>query len=231
MRIYLGGFLSLPRHIQDILSVDHCPELFCQEPQGSSLRDTALALVARWPDFPESMDVIGYSYGGRLALALALAAPNRVRRLVLVSAHVGLESESLRITRLARDELWARRFEGDPWEGLLSDWDAQSALGGRFELPRPEFAYNRARLASVLRFEGLGSQPPFGHRLGEIRSPVLLVSGASDVSYCDLYASVRTRFRNAKHVVIGGSGHRVPFDQPRNFEACVEDFLGAANWC
>ena len=52
---------------------------------------------------PERFDLCGYSMGGRLALHVALAAPERVGRLVLVSTTAGIEDAAERASRRGSD--------------------------------------------------------------------------------------------------------------------------------
>ena len=57
----------------------------------------------------EPLDLVGYSMGGRLALAYAVRNPGRVGRLVLESASPGLQTESERAARKESDEALARQ--------------------------------------------------------------------------------------------------------------------------
>jgi hypothetical protein len=75
-----------------------------------------IAVASRPP--MEGDVVLGYSRGGRLALE-ALAGGARYRKAVIVSS--GLNLETGREERRARDEAWARRFERDPWDEVLRD--------------------------------------------------------------------------------------------------------------
>src|SRR5690349_21125902 len=61
---------------------------------------------------------IGYSMGGRLALHVALAFPEHVERLVLVSATAGIEDAMDRAVRREQDELRAQSAEASPAEFL-----------------------------------------------------------------------------------------------------------------
>ncbi len=47
----------------------------------------------------EPFDLLGYSLGARFSLHAALAAPHRVRRLVLIGATAGIEDEAARAAR------------------------------------------------------------------------------------------------------------------------------------
>src|SRR5690606_18972988 len=58
--------------------------------------------------FGGPVDVVGYSQGARVALALAAQRPERVRRLVLESGSPGLHARKLRSLRRAEDEARAQ---------------------------------------------------------------------------------------------------------------------------
>src|SRR4051812_22640158 len=72
---------------------------------------------------PERFALVGYSMGGRVALHVALAAPERISRLVLVGATAGIDDPGERAQRRARDEALAARVERQTIE--------ESAAGGR----------------------------------------------------------------------------------------------------
>src|ERR1700759_2844411 len=73
----------------------------------------------------ERFVLCGYSLGGRIALHVALAAPERVSRLVLVSAGAGIEDEQERAQRRERDEELARMLEREPFGVFIARWNAQ----------------------------------------------------------------------------------------------------------
>src|SRR4051794_14771243 len=58
---------------------------------------------------PERFVLAGYSLGGRIAQHVALAAPERVERLMLVSTTAGIEDAGERAARRAADEALAAR--------------------------------------------------------------------------------------------------------------------------
>ncbi len=81
-----------------------------------------------------SADVLGYSMGGRMALALAVAHPGRVRSLILESASPGIADGRERQERRLADESLADRIRRDGihefvayWERLPM-WESQAAL-------------------------------------------------------------------------------------------------------
>src|SRR5690242_12251837 len=61
---------------------------------------------------PDRFVLCGYSMGGRIAQLVALAAPERVSRLVLVATGAGIEDDAARAERLAADRALADEVEG-----------------------------------------------------------------------------------------------------------------------
>src|ERR1041385_1856831 len=100
--------------------------------------------------------LLGYSMGGRLALQALIEGAN-FDRAVIVSA--GLNLEEGRDERRARVDAWAKRFESDPWDDVMRDWNAQPVFGGHV-LPRFESDYDRHELARQLRENSPGVRPP-----------------------------------------------------------------------
>src|SRR3954465_7629420 len=60
---------------------------------------------------PERFVLCGYSLGGRVALHVALAHPERVSRLVMVASTAGIDDPALREERRAADEKLADATE------------------------------------------------------------------------------------------------------------------------
>src|SRR4051794_3158349 len=60
---------------------------------------------------PSELTLCGYSYGGRVAQHVALAAPERVTRLILVSTSAGIDDPESRGQRVAEDERFAADLE------------------------------------------------------------------------------------------------------------------------
>src|SRR5215207_1716247 len=113
----------------------------------------------------------GYSMGGRIALHVALAAPERVERLVLVATTAGIEDPAERERRRAADEALARETEQGTIEAFADRWTAQPLFAGTppqaEEQWRADILGNEpAALAEVLRALGTGTMEPLWTRLG-----------------------------------------------------------------
>ncbi len=132
--------------------------------------------------------VVGYSFGGRIALRLALDAPDLVDRLVLMGAGPGIADPAERARRRATDEDLAVSIERDGVAAFVERWEALPLFASEEALPagvrarrrEERLAHRPEGLAASLRGAGQGSQEPLVDRLGDLRPPTLLVAGSID---------------------------------------------------
>lgn len=172
---------------------------------------------------------VGYSMGGRVALTLALARPDLVERLVLVSASAGIEDDDARAARRAADEELAAAIEEEGVDAFLAEWLAQPL----FATLAPERAGLDARrensaagLAGALRLLGQGSMEPLWRRLLDLRMPVLVVAGELDEAYCIQAVHLGGWMGEvATLALVSGAGHACYLEQPERFAALVASFL------
>jgi 2-succinyl-6-hydroxy-2,4-cyclohexadiene-1-carboxylate synthase len=173
---------------------------------------TVLALA------PERFALCGYSLGGRVALHIALAAPERVSRLVLVSSSAGIEDLHERARRRAADGQLARDLEREPFEVFIERWRTQPLFASEppavGELARADQRRNNPEaLAAVLRGLGVGAMEPLWERLGELSMPVTVIAGVRDVKYVSLGQRMVERLPAARLLVIEG-GHSLVLENP-----------------
>jgi 2-succinyl-6-hydroxy-2,4-cyclohexadiene-1-carboxylate synthase len=168
---------------------------------------------------PERFALCGYSLGGRVALHVALAAPERVQRLVLVSCSPGIEDAAERAARRASDEALADELEAGPFEQFIGRWRSQPLFAGEpaeaGALARADQRRNRPEaLAAVLRGLGTGAMQPLWGRLRELRMPVSVIVGARDGKYLALARRMVKLLDDGELVVLEG-GHGLPLESPR----------------
>lgn len=181
--------------------------------------------------------VLGYSMGGRVALALAIAAPDRLSALVLESTSPGLRNPEVRMTRAAQDAMLADAIERDGVEAFVERWERLPLFATQASLPEDARSAlhalrlrNRARgLANSLRGFGQGVMMPMHDFLGEIGIPTLILAGALDHQYCEAGREMSARIPSAVLRIVEGAGHTIHLEQPETFRQAVLDFLAAVD--
>jgi 3-oxoadipate enol-lactonase len=179
--------------------------------------------------------VAGASFGGRVALELALQAPERVAALVLLDAALDAFDWSPELEALDEAE-----------EALIDagDVDGAVALNVRFWVQRPgerdpgdvdpavcDLVADMQRAAFVAQIgveaEFEVNDPPMAQRLAEIDAPALVVVGADDVvDFQQLAARLAGELPGAGPVVtIPGAAHLPALERPSEVAAAMVPFL------
>jgi len=177
--------------------------------------------------------VLGYSMGGRLALFLATAAPERISALVLESSSPGIRDQAERRDRAVRDAALADAIERDGIAAFVDRWERLPLFATQARLPDAARAALRAQrlaqspagLANSLRGMGQGVQPPLFERLATVPMPALILAGALDHAYCALGREMARLIPNARLAIIPDAGHTVHLEQPEAFRRTVDEFL------
>ena len=181
----------------------------------------------------EQTALLGYSLGGRVALHLALEAPQLLWALVLESASPGIDDPMERDARFAGDVQLAASIEHDGIEPFVERWQAQPLFSSQRKLPdaileeqrRQRLENSATGLANSLRGMGAGAQDDLLPRLHEIHLPTLFLAGALDERYAALAPIMAAEVSSAEHQVIAGAGHTTHLEQTDAFASLVTGFL------
>lgn len=174
---------------------------------------------------------LGYSLGARFCLTLALAEPQNVARLVLVSATAGIEDKQSRLDRIKSDEALATQIEQDGIEKFVDSWLSLPLFKGlSAETNQREMRLKNSTigLSSSLRLCGAGRQQPTWSRLKELTMPVMVIAGTNDQKYSALAERLVSEIgNNAELVGIKNSGHTPHLEQPEIFLTHLKKFLSS----
>jgi 2-succinyl-6-hydroxy-2,4-cyclohexadiene-1-carboxylate synthase len=192
-------------------------------PTAATLAVEAVGTRAVW---------LGYSMGARLALHVALAAPEAVAGLVLVGGTPGIEDADRRAERRAADAAQAAELREHGVDAFLRQWLALPLFAGLPEWAR--FTEERRRntaegLASSLELAGTGAQANLWPRLPDLGAagfPTLAVTGAEDARFtaiAERMASVMGPGADAR--ALPGAGHAAHLERPAAFLALVRGWL------
>jgi pimeloyl-ACP methyl ester carboxylesterase len=186
-----------------------------------------------------SAAVVGNSMGGFIGIELAIRFPERVERLVLVSA-AGLSIEYLRNERALAvlGALGNRLAAYSGWVASRSDALARRRVARRAifgivahrpdRLPGPlvaEQVRGSGKPGFIPALDAL-TDYPIRDRLGEIACPTLIVWGAEDKLVPARDADEFARLiSNSRKVVWPETGHVAMLERPQAFNALVQAFL------
>jgi 2-succinyl-6-hydroxy-2,4-cyclohexadiene-1-carboxylate synthase len=176
---------------------------------------------------PARFVLCGYSMGGRIALHVALAAPERVERLVLVATTAGTEDRAKRAERLAHDNRLASFTENETIEEFAERWTSQPLFAGTLpeaaRVWREDMLRNDPRaLAAALRGIGPGAMAPLWDRLPELAMPATVLAGERDEPYVALGERLAAALPRGELVVVPGAGHGLPREAPAAIAAAIE---------
>ncbi|MGA9285634.1 MAG: alpha/beta hydrolase [Solirubrobacteraceae bacterium] len=184
--------------------------------------------------------VVGNSMGGFVSAELAIAFPQRVERLVLVSA-AGISTYGHR--EVERIEPYLRRLAPmiaayTGWTAARSDW--VSRRPGLRNITLGMVTRHPSRLPAALAAEQLrgAGKPgfiqalranidyPIAERLPEIACPTLIVWGAEDkvipVGDADMFEQL---IPNSRKVIFEGTGHMAMLERPTAFNQLLDAFV------
>ena len=176
---------------------------------------------------PPSFTLVGYSMGGRIALHVAFALQDRVRRLVLIGASPGIADPAQRAARRASDERLADELATMTIEQFAERWATGTpVLGGQPAEVRERAHADRLRntpdgLARALRGLGTGALPSLWERLPEVTVPVALVVGERDDRFRAIAGEMAARLAHARVTVVAGAGHAVHLEAPDQVAAVI----------
>jgi 3-oxoadipate enol-lactonase len=197
------------------------------------------APVAMWATLRDLLDhlgveravVAGASLGGRATVDLALAAPDRVRALVLVGS--GLAGH--RFAEPALFELWDRSEgaleRGDHEEAArveVDTWVVGVDRGPEAVEPGVRRRVREMLLAAYAHGEADLEEPdpPAATRLGELAVSTLVVVGEHDrPDIHAMAAALAGGIAGAEQVVLAGTGHLPNMERPEAFNRVVLEFL------
>ena len=175
--------------------------------------------------------VVGCSLGGRAAVDLALAAPERVRALVLVGSGLG----GHRFEEAALHRLWddsdAAVERGDLEEAARIELETWVVGVGRTLDAVDAGVRSRARAMLLDRYGGGGNEledlePPAAGRLGAVAAPTLVLVGDHDRPDIQAIAgALAAGIPGAERAVLAGTAHLPNLERPEEFNRVVLEFL------
>jgi len=204
-------------------------------PAAGATLDEAIAAVLRALDREGTgrAHLVGYSMGGRVALATAVRHPDRLASLTLIGTSPGIEDDAARRARRESDEALAHALEQDGLEAFVDHWMAQPIFASQLRLGHR--ALRRARLARLagsargyaasLRGMGQGAQPSLWSALPALPVPTLVLAGARDEKYTRLAHAMAERLPDARVEIVPDAGHAAHLEAPETVANLLRGWL------
>jgi pimeloyl-ACP methyl ester carboxylesterase len=194
------------------------------------------SLIAR---LGEPVHLVGHSYGGAVALHIALTRPELVQSLTLIEpVAFHLLRGGDRFDRLALDEIGAVAADvnaalasGDYHRGFGRFVDYWSGPGSWSALPAEKRGFFAAQLGKVaLDFHAAFSERTSLDDVRRLDMPVLLMQGGCTPPppRCVVHR-LRSALPRAALKVVQGAGHMLPITHREEVNALVADHLEAAS--
>ena len=167
--------------------------------------------------------LIGYSMGGRIALAFAHKFPTLIEHLIILSANPGIESDLSRNVRMEEDLKWIELLEEKGLNNFLTAWYDQplfAPLRGKEKLfaevllRRKE--QNVSSLKDILLRLSPAKQPSFWKILKNFPFPTLFLFGECDMKYRVIAKSLSEIGCGITVDLIANSGHAVHLENPKS---------------
>jgi proline-specific peptidase len=191
----------------------------------------------------EQMQLLGYSHGGVVAQAYALAKPERVSRLVLAVTLARFGPEQEAATKAGREQRsgndWYQDAIAASGEEMGSATDEQVRDNAMRGMPFYFSSFGPAEAAYVETFRSdlingdaqraFGAELPtldLRNALARITAPTLVITGEDDFICGPVCAhEISAAIPGAREVIVAGAGHMVVFEQRRAFHDEVAAFL------
>lgn len=147
--------------------------------------------------------LVGYSMGGRIAIQFAKKFPSRIKKLSLISTHLGLKTELEKQKRFEEDLNLSKKILETPIDLFLKNWYDQplfQSLREKIDILNMRKHQNRPGLAQAIAYHSLAHQHfsiPNAH----------FIIGALDEKYKRLYQDI-------PHTLIENTGHAIHLENP-----------------
>jgi pimeloyl-ACP methyl ester carboxylesterase len=199
-------------------------------PTPLALMDGYLAAVEDgFQEFGVANDsiLIGNGFGGTVALAFAMAHPERVAKLVLSDAAACFPPEG----RKQFEIMAAKVAEGGL--GSIAEIAAKRVFSPAYLAAHPEKIEERKQVLlgidpkafqAACKILQEADLEPLLHRM---QMPTLVVCGEFDqATPPPLNKSIADKVAGARYIELPGCGHCPPLEQPEAFLAAIRDFVG-----
>lgn len=158
--------------------------------------------------------LLGYSFGGRLAMQLFLKNPDKYKKCFILSAHCGLKDKAAKMQRVLFDQKCADKLRELTEAEFLEGWNSQALFS--HDQPIEKFPVNDKNvLARFFTEFGLSTQDYLLDELAEYKDKLHFFYGEKDSKYIDYAKNIQamgfhtTLLENAGHRLLQSHSEQV----------------------
>ena len=172
--------------------------------------------------------LIGYSLGGRIALAFAKRNPDIIKHLILISTHPGTNNKHLKNKQIAQETLASNKLNTLTLNQFLDDWYSQALFSPLSTSLKENLIQKRLQNNANNLRESLAH---FSHRFYEehdsfletIASKTLYIVGEEDKKYFAFAKHLNAL--NISTATVTNGGHALLETHPKELSNLIHSFL------
>jgi len=180
-------------------------------------------------EFRRPVDVMGISTGGQIAQYLAADHPDTVRKLIIVSAAYRLSKIGMELERKSAEYF----KQGKYGKSLAVMMDFTLMPGLKRSLIKFFIQLIGKKMLGNIKYPNdflievrADREMNFKDRLGDIKAPVLIMSGESDIAYTEEdIRSTAEGIPGSELILYKGYGHNLSFSNTEQLQKDMLDFL------
>ena len=211
-------FAHQTRHLQDVVPVQVIPLH-----QGASITASARWVLEQVSD---SFALAGFSQGAIVALEIMRLAPERVRKLCLISANPkGATPAQLETWKKWQEEVREGKFS-EVIERFANNVHPEKQNDPSLRETILNMAMETGADVFITQLQALASRIDSRPHLPKIECPTLLIAGKQDaVTPLEFYEEMHTLIPGSVLVPIEDCGHYAPLEQPQTVTALLHYWL------
>jgi len=181
----------------------------------------------------ETYKILGYSMGGRIALAYAIKYPEEIEALIIESGSYNEEGVWNRLARRRGDRKLAKKIVVNGMKWFDEYWSNLPIFITQEKLPeslKAEISRRRQgntdyALANTLLSTGQGTLPCLKRYLNKLDIPILYICGEYDLRYRQIGTMFTAHNNTIACRVINKAGHNTHLEKPTIFCNEVNNFI------
>lgn len=195
-----------------------------------------LEILDKLTDFLSIKNIIlvGYSMGGRLALAFSIIYPEKIKGLVLESSSCGIKDNNERNERIKSDELLASSIAANGVSKFIDYWMSIPLFKSLAKIDSAKVQNMKEKKIKTNSINGLknslvgfsqGKMNYYGNSLSKLKVKLLFICGDLDKKYCNIGKNITQNSSKFELQIVNDCGHNVHFEKPEEFLKLLNTFL------